>query len=603
MVGATAESSAQGVRWDLTRLYSGHDDPKLAADSRDLDARVKAFARHRGAVAAADARALRALLEEFEGLGMAVERLRGFAELLASTDQHEAKRGALRDQISEKASGWSADLVFFDLELKKLPEERAKALLASTELAPYRNYLTRLRALARYTLSEAEERVIVKKNVAGHDALVHFREEFASKVDFSATIEGKERKTESDLLGVLRTSSSPESRAAAANRVYGVYRQHEDVFLFLYKNVVKDHAIECELRGYERPIDVENVRNEVPFEVVSALVQSTRKHLPLAHEYFRWKGRALGLPRLRTCDRLAPVPLPGGKSAEHAVAWPEGRHMVERCLETFDPDFLRLGERFFDEGRIDAASVPGKRGGGFCYPIPERDPWILVNYTDDIESTFTLAHEVGHGIHFMLSARAQRYLQAFEMSKVLAETASEFNESLLLDRLLEETTDDALKVHLLTHACDGFLGVVNRQVCFTEFEIAAHDRAKTGSLSLDFCKDTWTKLSQEYYGPHVELMADEPWAYSAIPHFVFNPFYCLSYALSQVAVLALYGSWKKKGRSFVPGYRALLEGGGSGTPVDLLLRAGVDLRDPGNLDRAFETFQSHVERLKTLVPA
>src|ERR1019366_8231986 len=99
----------------------------------------------------------------------------------------------------------------------------------------------------------------------------------------------------------------------------------EDVFLFLYKNVVKDHAIECELRGYERPIDVENVRNEVPFEVVEALIQSTRKHLGLGHEYFRWKGNALGLPKLRTCDRLAPVPLQrdasaaGGKSPDHSV--------------------------------------------------------------------------------------------------------------------------------------------------------------------------------------------------------------------------------------------------------------------------------------------
>lgn len=600
MSTAVASPTADEVRWDLSELYRGHDDPRIAADMKALAARVERFAKeNRGAVAGADARKLRSILEEYEGLSGQVARIAAFAELHASTDQNDEKRTALRDAVQEKVSRWVADLVFFDLELKKIPEETAKTLMASSELAPYRHWLARVRSLARYTLSEPEERVIVKKNVAGRDALVQFREEFAAKVDFAATIGGKEYETQEDLLNVLRASTDPEHRAQAANRIFGVYREHEHVFHFLYKNIVRDHAIGCELRGFEHPIDVENVPNEIPGEVVDALVRSTRKHLALAHEYYRWKGRVLGLPRMRTCDRLAPV----GKSKPHAVSWKDARSMVERCLESFDADFVRMGRELFDRRHIDAPSVPGKRSGGFCYPVPEADPWILVNFTDDIDSTFTVAHEVGHGIHFMLARRKQRLLQAYEMSKVLAETASEFNESLLLDRLLEESKDDALKIDVLTHACDGFLGTVNRQVCFTEFELAAHEEAKERALTLEFCKTKWRELSEAYYGPHVDLMPDEPWGYAYVSHFYFNPFYCLSYALSQVAVLALYGSWKKQGRSFVQGYRALLEGGGSGTPVDLLLKAGVDLRDSSNLDRAFETFKERFEKLKALVPA
>jgi oligoendopeptidase F len=599
MSTALAEKTAENVRWELAELYRGHDDPRIKTDMKALADRIDAFGENRGAVSHADARKLLALVQEYEAIGAAIARLAAFAELHASTDQNDEKRTALRDEVQERSSRWVADLVFFDLELKKIPEERAQALLAASEIAPYRHWLVRLRSLARYTLSEAEERVIVKKNVAGRDALVQFREEYGSKIDFAATIGGKECKTQEDLLNILRSSTVPEDRALAANRLYGVYRQHEHVFQFLYKNIVRDHAITCELRGFEHPIDVENVPNEIPRSVVDALLASTRKHLPLAHEYYRWKGRALGLPRMRTCDRLAPV----GKAKPHTIPWPQARSMVERCLDRFDPDFARMGRELFERRHIDAPSVPGKRSGGFCYPVPEADPWILVNFTDDIDSTFTVAHEVGHGVHFMLSRRSQRLLQAYEMSKVLAETASEFNESLLLDRLLEESTDDALKIDVLTHACDGFLGTVNRQVCFTEFELAAHEEAKARALTLDFCKAKWRELNELYYGPHVDLMPDEPWGYSYVSHFFFNPFYCLSYALSQVAVLALYGSWKKQGRSFVPGYRALLEGGGSGTPVDLLLKAGVDLRDPSNLDRAFETFAERMERLKALVPA
>lgn len=599
MSTATAPSGAASVRWELSDLYASHDDARIADDMKAIARRIEAFGAHRGAVAAADAKALRSLLEEYEAIWTAVGRLSAFAELHVSTDQNDEKRLALRDAVQEKASRWVADLVFFDLELKKLPEERARKLLDAPELAPHRHWLVRLRTLARYTLSEPEERVIVKKNVAGRDALIQFREEFGSKVDFSIRIGEKQCQTQEDLLNILRASPVAEHRAQAANRLYGVFREHEDVFAFLYKNIVRDHAITCELRGFEHPIDVENVPNEIPRAVVDALIQSTRKHLPLAHEYYRWKGRALGLSRMRTCDRLAPV----GKSVPHAIAWPDARRMVERCLEKFDPDFARMGRELFDRKRIDAPSVPGKRSGGFCYPVPEADPWILVNFTDDIDSTFTVAHEVGHGIHFMLARRSQRLLQAYEMSKVLAETASEFNESLLLDRLLEESTDDALKIDVLTHACDGFLGTVNRQVCFTEFELAAHEEAKERALTLDFCKKKWEELNRAYYGPHVDLMPDEPWGYAYVSHFFFNPFYCLSYALSQVAVLALYGSWKAKGASFVAGYRALLEGGGSGTPVDLLMKAGVDLRDPTNLDRAFDTFRERMQALQRLVPA
>ncbi|HZV03289.1 MAG TPA: M3 family oligoendopeptidase [Planctomycetota bacterium] len=591
-------ATALEVRWDLSELYRSHDDPRIEADTKALAERIARFAKNRGAALGASPAQLRALIEEYEAISASLARLAAFAELHASTDQMDEKRTALRDSLQEKASRWVADLVFFDLELKKIPEERAKELLAAKELAPYRHWLVRLRSLARYTLSEPEERVIVKKNVAGRDAIVQFREEYASKISFAAKIGGKEQKTEEDLLNVLRASTVPEEREQAANRLYGVYREQEHVFQFLYKNIVRDHAISCELRGFEHPIDVENIPNEIPREVVTALVASTRKHLHLAHEYYRWKGKVLGMKRMRTCDRLAPI----GKSKPHEIRWSEARALVEKGLERFDPEFARLGREIFERRRIDAPSVPGKRGGGFCYPVPEADPWILVNFTDDVDSVFTVAHEVGHGIHFMLARKKQRLLQAYEMSKVLAETASEFGESLLLDRLLEDGKDDALKVHVLTHACDGFLGTVNRQVCFTEFELAAHEEAKERALTLEFCKKKWEELCRAYYGPHVDLMPDEPWGYAAIPHFFFNPFYCLSYALSQVAVLALYGSWKAKGKSFVPGYRELLEGGGSGTPVELLGRAGVDLRDPTNLDRAFETFKDRMEKLKALVP-
>lgn len=597
---AEKRSSAYEVRWDLSPLYSGLDDGTVAADRRSLDERVKAFTKNRGRAAEADAASLRAMILELEEIDSAIERLRAFAQLLACTDEDDAKKVAFREEVDEQVSRWAADILFFDVELRRLPPERLDALAADPALASWRHWIRRKKAFARYTLSEPEERVITKKNIAGRDALVRFREEFAPKMDFGELeIDGVRRKvTESDLRS-LGEHRDPALRAAASDRVYETYRRNEDVFAFVTKSVVKDYGIEAELRGYARPIDVENVANEVPGEVVSALVEATRRRLPLAHDYYAWKGRVLGLPRMRTCDRVAPV----AKLETGPIEWHDGRRMVERCLDAFDPEFASLGRRFFDERRIDASVHRGKRGGGFCYPVPGHDPWILLNYTDTIDPVFTLAHEVGHGVHFQLSRRAQKPLQAFSMSKVVAETASEFNESLLIDLLLAESRDDDLKVHVLAHACDGFLKTVYRQVMFTEFELAAHEESRAHALTPDLLRSKWERLARDYYGPHVDLMRDEAWGYSTVPHFVFNPFYCYSYALSQVVVLSLYERWKRVGSAeFVPGYRRLLAGGASGTCEELLGPAGVDLRDPATLERAFDAFAARFEVLRKLLP-
>src|SRR5580704_6632981 len=147
MTTTAAAPTADLVRWDLSDLYASHEDPRIASDRKALGERIARFSKNRGAVAGADARALRALVEEYEAIGAGVARLAAFAELLASTDQNDERRTALRDTIQEQTSRWVADLVFFELEMKKLPEERVKTLLAASELSGYRHWIVRLRTL------------------------------------------------------------------------------------------------------------------------------------------------------------------------------------------------------------------------------------------------------------------------------------------------------------------------------------------------------------------------------------------------------------------------------------------------------------------------
>jgi oligoendopeptidase F len=187
------------------------------------------------------------------------------------------------------------------------------------------------------------------------------------------------------------------------------------------------------------------------------------------------------------------------------------------------------------------------------------------------------------------------------MSKVIAETASEFFEALVSDHLIETVREPALEMYILGHEIDGFLGTVNRQLSFTEFELAAHGEAATGPVSPDALSAHWERIAKEYYGPHVDLLPCERHGWATVPHFFFNPFYCVSYALSHVVVLALYARFKETGQAFVPGYRELLAAGWSGTPEELLRKAGIDLRDPAVYDAAYGVLARRVERLKALV--
>ena len=594
-----APFSSSEIRWDLSRLFKGPDDPAIERDRLEVERRLAEFEKYRGTISGSDASHLARVLEEAEQTAIIWQRLTTYAHLLACTDEDDRKRVEFRERFDELTRRWQARRVFFDLEIQKIADDRLPGLLADPALAPYRHYVRYQKTLAPHTLSEKEEQVILKKNVAGKDALVRFREEFAAKMDFGRLrVDGEEREmSESELRALLRQPDAA-LREAAANRLYETYGRHAEIYHFLYSNIVKDYGIEREMRGFARPIDVENVQNEIPYEVVENAIAAMRRHLDLVHDFFRFKARALGLPRLRTCDRLAPIT----KGRPKPIVWTEGRRLLEEALGGFDREFAHFAGLLFGERRIDAAVHRGKRGGAFCSPVPEDDSFVFVNYTDDADSALTTAHELGHAVHNALARRSQRYFQAYGMSKVIAETASEFFEALLTDHLIETERDPVLERYLLGHEIDGFLGTVNRQLMFTEFELAAHAEAANGPVGENALSEHWERISREHYGPHVDLMPGERIGWALVPHFFFNPFYCVSYALSHVVVLALYERYRERGTAFVPGYRALLAAGWSGTPEELLGNAGIDLRDPAVFEAAYRYLARRIERLEKLVP-
>ncbi|MDM7913685.1 MAG: M3 family oligoendopeptidase [Candidatus Eisenbacteria bacterium] len=597
MIEITAADQAQQVRWDLRPIYAGPKDPKIAKDEAEVDRLVASFQEHRGKLKSAKvtARQARAALEQYEKIRFLADRLVTYAHLAVSADAEDSTLCALLARLEERHSLWLSQTVFAELEYRRLPAAAMKRLLQSPLLAPYRHWLAYQGSLAPHTLSEAEEKLALKKDIAGRNAIVRFREEFAARLDFGTLlVGGQERKMSFGALISLQESPDPDVRLRSRERLLETFADHKSVFSFLYSSVVKDHGIEAEMRRFEKPIDVENIPNEIPGEVVENLLRLWRKHLPDLHGYYAWRKGRMGLPSFRSCDLTAPLPGVDPKP----IPWEQTRGLVEGAFARIDPSFGTRVSRFFEEGRLDAGARQGKRGGAFCAPVPGREPYVLLSYTGTWNSLVTLAHELGHGIHFSLSGESQCYLQAYRMSKVIAETASEFGECLLRDHLLETREDPDLRRQILSSEVDRFIGVVFRQLLFTQFERDVHERSKSEPLTCEALCDLWMERNREQYGPDVELLPQDRFAWAFVGHFVFNPFYCYSYALSQVVVLALYRKWKREGNAFVPAFVDLLRSGWSDSPVDLLAKAGIDLRDPRVLEEAFLEFRDRVRDLK-----
>jgi oligoendopeptidase F len=332
-----------------------------------------------------------------------------------------------------------------------------------------------------------------------------------------------------------------------------------------------------------------NLDNEVAPEVVATMMDVVEQNYDIAQRYFALKARLLGLPRLQVYDQYAPL----GQVTAHK-SYAEARTIILEALGGFDMRFQEIAARFFDENWIDAEVRPGKRGGAFCMGLPpSHHPYILCNYTDEIRDVMTVAHELGHGIHFWL-ARTQSLFN-FMPTLPLAETASVFGEILVFEHLLKQEQDAAAKLALICSKIEDIFATVFRQNVLTRFEQAAFAGRAQGRLTPEQLGERWIEANGRYYGDAVELTPGYELGWSYIPHFINSPFYCYSYVFGELLVLALYAMYREQGAAFVPRYLALLEAGGSQAPGELLAALGVDPHDPAFWQLGFNELRRMVD--------
>ena len=566
---------AEGVRWDLSPLYAGPEDPRIDSDLDSALADARRFAdAHRGQVAGLGAAGLAAAVDALEKINERAGGAAVYSHLLFAGDTADPKHGALLQHVQERGTEISNLLIFFELEWVNLPDEAAAALLDDAALAPRRHFLASLRRYRPHVLSEAEERLLEEKANTGSRAFGRLFDEMMAAMRFTVRREGEEREMgEEEVWSLLYAPDREERRAAAAALTEGL-RSNARPLAFIFNTLVQDKAVNDRLRSYPAPIASRNLANEIADRSVASLLSSCVEGYPLVQRYYRLKARLLGLEQLEDFDRYAPV-----AGAEGKRSFDDARRIVLEAYHDFSPEMADIARRFFDERWIDAELRPGKRGGAFCAStLPSVHPYVMLNYTGNLRDVMTVAHELGHGVHQYL-ARGQGLFEQ-DTPLTTAETASVFGEMLVFRRLLREEQDPKVRLSLLCGKLEDAFATVFRQVAMTRFEQALHDaRRSEGELSIERVNELWMDANRPMFGDSVHLSDDYACWWLYIPHFVHSPFYCYAYAFGELLVLALIARYDAEGEAFVPRYLELLSAGGSETPDALLARIGLDVTD------------------------
>jgi len=589
----TPEKTFTQTRWSLADLFPSADSPELEAAFKSLTEKVNSFEGLRPRLTdnlqLSEFLKIIHQLEDIERLG---NRIYAFASLLLAEDTQNQAALTLIARVEQFVAEVSNQMLFFSLWWKGLDDAAADRLMSGT--GDYRYWLEEIRHFKPYTLSEPEEKVINIKNVTGASAIDRLYDSITNRYTFKIELDGKTQEVTRGELMVYARHPDPDLRARAYQEMYRVFGADAPILGQIYQALVHDWRNEqVNLRKFASPIAARNLGNDIPDDVVTTLLEVCRRNAPIFQRYFKLKARWIGMERLRRYDIYAPVAV-----SDKEYTFSQAADMVLDSLNQFEPRMAEMAQRVFLKQHLDSPVRKGKRGGAFCLTaLPDLTPWVLVNYQGKASDVATMAHELGHAIHSMLAS--EHTIFTSHASLPLAETASTFGEMMLVDRLLKEETDEAVRRDLLFRQVDDAYATIERQAYFALFENQAHEMISQNA-SVDDLANAYLENLRDQLGDSVDLGDEFRWEWVSIPHIYNSPFYVYAYAFGQLLVLSLYQQYEADGASFKPRYLKILSTGGSEPPIKVLADAGIDIRQDSFWQGGMDVISHLVDQLEKL---
>jgi oligoendopeptidase F len=581
--------------WDLASLFAS--DAAWEAAFADWAGQIDKYAQYRGQLGRS-AETLAALLRfdtAFDRLG---DRVGTYAFLKETEDVSNSTYQGMKARYIGVAARAAEAASYIRPEILSIPDDTIRGVIASPALTDYRVALERLLRYKPHTLSEKEERLLAMQVETNQTPRNVFDQLTDADLKFGEIEVEPGRTIELSHSSFIVCLENPDRavRKQAFHQYYKEFSEHANTLAAVFAGSVKQDVYHARVRNYSSARAAALFPDKVPDAVYDNLLAAVRANLPAVHKYYQVRKRAMKLPDIHMYDVYVPIL----SDLQRRTTWDEAVELVIDALKPLGPTYTDALARGLRGRWCDRYENKGKHSGAFSSGCYDSDPYILMNYQQDVlDHVFTLAHEAGHSMHSLFS-KGQPYQYA-NYTIFVAEVASTFNEQLLGDHLMARAKDDRERAYYVNREIDDIRKTVIRQTMFAEFEKVAHGLAEQNEpLTLDALKSEYRKLLDAYFGPEFAIDPELSLECLRIPHF-YRAFYVYKYATGLSAAIALAERVTKGGKAELDAYLGFLKGGCSKDPLDLLRDAGVDMETPGPVDAALKRFATLVDELDRLL--
>lgn len=584
-------------KWDLSSIFKSDDEWEEALKS--LPAITQKVAAYKGKLGESDKTLLEAL-KAYEQAQLKMETVYHYASLIHEANEDDSAATDKNGRALMAYTQMQSELSFIDPEIQAIDETKLRQWISQPEFADYKVFIEKNLHFKKYILSEKEERILSLQMQTAETPYTAFS--VLTNVDINKTfgtvnVDGEEKPLTETTWSVFLHSQDRKVREEAYKKFYAKFEEHQNSIAALYAGSVNQDIFSVRARGYDSSLQQALYGNKVPLSVYHNLIDCIHKNLDTLHEYYSLRKKVLGVKELRHWDVYVPLV----KSVETKTSYEEA---VEICRKALAPLGKEYTDRLCDgllNGWADRYENVGKRSGAFSSGCYIGNPYILLNYKDDvIRDVFTMAHEGGHSMHSWYSVHNNPFM-SYDYTIFEAEVASTFNEELVFKYLLENAKSKEMKAYLLSMRADDILATLHRQTMFAEFELKAHEAVENGTpLTAELLRKIYRDLLELYFGPEMVFESNSDLEGLRIPHF-YTTFYVYKYATGISAALALAKRVTEGGEKEREDYFKFLKSGGSRYPIESLRVAGVDMESTEPVQAACDTFKAIVDELKQIL--
>jgi len=585
------------LTWDLEGIFQS--DEAWEQEFKDIEKLIPEAEKYRGKVADS-AQNLYDTLQFSDKLSERFGRLYVYSHLKHDQDTANGKYQAMESRIRSLGAKFSAAWSFVTPEILSIEEETIKNYINEYEpLSLYNQMLTELNLERPHVLTADKEELLAQfSEVTGasgntFSALNNADLEFPTvKND-----EGEEVQLTHGNYVTFLESDNREVRESAFKAMYKTYGQFKNTFATTLAGNVKAHNVSARIRKYDSARHSAMSNNHIPEKVYDQLISTIHEFLPVLHRYVSLRKKVLGVDELHMYDLFTPLV----KEVKIEMPYEKAKEIMVKSFEPLGEGYQEIVQKGLDSRWVDVLENKGKRSGAYSSGTYGTNPFVLMNWQNNLDNLFTLAHEFGHSMHSYFTRQNQPYPYA-SYSIFVAEVASTCNEELLFDYLLRTTEDAQQKIYLLNHWLDGFRSTVFRQTMFAEFEHIVHELDRNGeAITAERLTEIYYDLNKQYFGEDMTVDEEIGLEWARIPHFYYN-YYVYQYATGQSAATALSKQILEEGQPAVDRYiNNFLKAGCSDFPIEVLKAAGVDMESPAPIQEACKVFEEKLNELEALL--